>query len=96
MKSSKEQKIPGVAIDNKLQLKSHMQELCEKALQKLEGLSNLQDCLSNLIKDCLSNHLNGSEKKLVFHSIVKFCFFNCRRVWIVLFQNIKQHYKQST
>lgn len=31
--------MPGVAIDNKLQFKSHMQELCEKALQKLEGLS---------------------------------------------------------
>ena len=31
--------MPGVAIDNKLQFKSRMQELCEKALQKLEGLS---------------------------------------------------------
>ena len=31
--------MPGVVIDNKLQFKSHMQELCEKAFQKLEGLS---------------------------------------------------------
>ena len=82
--------MPGVAIDNKLQFKSHMQELCEKALQKLEGLSLKSHQGLSL------NHLNVSEKKLVFHSIVKFCFFNCRRVWIVLFQNIKQHYEQST
>ena len=34
MKNSKEQKILGVTIDNKLTFKSHIKNLCKKASQK--------------------------------------------------------------
>ena len=36
MENSKEQKILGVIIDNKLNFKSHISELCKKLLRKLQ------------------------------------------------------------
>ena len=36
IENSKEQKIIGVIIDNKLNFKSHISELCKKLLRKLE------------------------------------------------------------
>ena len=48
MKNSKEQKMLGVTIDNKLTFKSHIQNLYKKALQKIGVLSRL------------SNHRNDS------------------------------------
>ena len=42
MKNSKEQKIPGVTIDNRLNCKSHINELFKKASQKIGALSNSQ------------------------------------------------------
>ena len=35
MKNSKEEKILGVIIENKLRFKSHLKNLCEKASQKI-------------------------------------------------------------
>ena len=35
MKNSKEQKIIGVIIDNKLNFKSHISEMCKKSSQKV-------------------------------------------------------------
>ena len=39
MENSKEQKILGVTIDNKLNFKSHINEFCKKASQKIAALS---------------------------------------------------------
>ena len=57
MKNNKEQKILGVTIDNKLNCKSHIKELCKKASQKIGTLSRL------------SIYLNDSEKKKKFLTI---------------------------
>ena len=70
MKNSKEQKILGVTIDNKLTFKSHIKNLCKKASQKISALSRL------------SNHLNDSQKRLVLNSIVKSQFSYCPLVWM--------------
>ena len=61
MKNSKEQKILGVTIDNKLTFKSHIKNLCKKASRKKAVLSRL------------SNHLNDSQERFVLNSIVKSC-----------------------
>ena len=70
MKNSKEQKILGVTIDNKLTFKSHIKNLCKKASQKIGALSRL------------SNHLNDSQKRLILNSIVKSQFSYCPLVWM--------------
>ena len=70
MRNSKEEKILGVIIDNKLSFKSHINDLCKKASKKLAALS------------CLSRFLNNSEKKLVFNSVLKSQFNYCPLVWM--------------
>ena len=65
MKNSKEQKILGVTIDNKLTFKSHIKNLYKKASQKIGALSRL------------SNHLHDSQKRLILNSIVKSQFSYC-------------------
>ena len=55
VENSKEQKNLGVTIDNKLNFKSHINELCKKASQKVSALSKL------------SGYLYNSEKKINFH-----------------------------
>ena len=52
MENSKEEKIQGVIIDNRLTFNSQMRELCKKASQKILALSKT------------SNQLNDSEKNL--------------------------------
>ena len=49
MNNSKEEKLLGVIIDNRLTFSSHMRELCKKASQKRSALSRI------------SNQLNDSE-----------------------------------
>ena len=46
------------SIDNKLRLKSHIKNLCEKSSQKIWALSQLINCL------------NDSEKKLIFNTLI--------------------------
>ena len=70
MENSKEQKILGGAIDNKLNFKSHISELCKKASHKIATLSRL------------SSYLHNSEKKLMFNSIIKSQFSYCPLIWI--------------
>ena len=69
MKISKEQKILGVTIDNKLTFKNHIKNLCKKASQKIGGLPRL------------TNHLNDSQKRLILNSLVKSQFSYCPLVW---------------
>ena len=58
-KIAKNQKIIGLTINNKLNFKSHLSELCKKASQEIAALSRL------------SIYLHNSEKKLIFNSIIK-------------------------
>ena len=51
MENSKQQKNLGVTIDNKLNFKSRINELCKKSSQKISALSRL------------SRYLHNSEKK---------------------------------
>ena len=70
MKNSKEEKILGVIIDNKLRFKSHVKNLCKKASQKIWALSRL------------INYLNDSEKKMIFNALIKSQFSYCPLVWM--------------
>ena len=56
MKNSKEEKILGVIIDNKLRFKSHVKNLCKKTSQKIWALSRL------II------YLNDSKMKIIFNA----------------------------
>ena len=56
MENSKEQKLVGVIIDNKLNFKCHVSELSKKPSQKVAALSS---------------YLRNSGKKLIFNSIIK-------------------------
>ena len=59
MKNSKEHKTLAVALENKLDFKNHISELCKKASQKIAALSRL------------TSYLHSSEKKLIFIAIIK-------------------------
>ena len=57
-------------IDNKLNFKSHISELCKKASRKVAALSRL------------SRYLHNSEKKIIFNWIIKsqfsyFLWYGC-------------------
>ena len=58
MENSKEQKLFGVTIDDKLNFKSQVSELCKTSSQKIAALSRL------------FSYLHKSGKKLMFNSIV--------------------------
>ena len=70
MENSKEERILGILIDNKLTFRSHIIELCKKTSQKIAALSRL------------SNYLTKSEKKLIFDSVIKSQFSYCPLVWM--------------
>ena len=72
MESSKEQKAFGVIIDNELNFKSYISELCKKVSQKIAALSSYR----------LSSDLRDSEKKLIYNSIIKSQFSSCPLVWM--------------
>ena len=58
MKNSKEEKVLGVIIDNKLRFKSHVKNLCKKASQKIWALTRL------------INYLSDSKKKIIFNALI--------------------------
>ena len=70
MNNSKEEKILGVIIENRLTFSTHIRELCEKASQKISALSRI------------SSQLNDSEKTLLFNAVVKSQFNFCPLVWM--------------
>ena len=59
MENSKEQKIHSVIIDNELNFKSHINQLYQKASQKIVAFSRL------------CSYLHNSEKKIIFRSVMK-------------------------
>ena len=66
MENSKDKKILGVMIDNKLKFKSHISELCKKAPQNIAALSIFYI----------------TEKKLIFNSKIKSQFSYCPLTWM--------------
>ena len=70
MQNSKDQKILGLTINDKLTFKSHIKNLRKKTSQKIGALLKL------------ANHLNKPQKRLVLNSIVKSQFIYCPLVWI--------------
>ena len=70
MKNSKEKRILGVIIDNKLRFRSHVKNLCKKASQKIWALSRL------------INYLNDSKKKMIFNALIKSQLSYCPSVWL--------------
>ena len=70
MKNSKEEKILGVIINNRLRFKSHVKNLCRKASQKIRASSRL------------INYLNDSEKKMIFNALIKSQFTYFPLVWM--------------
>ena len=63
--NSNEEKILGIIIDNKLTFKSYIKILCKKAAQEIGALSRLL------------NHLNDSQKRLIFNTIIKSHLYYC-------------------
>ena len=68
-KNSKEQKILGVTIDNKLTFKSHIKNLCKKASQKIRALSRF------------SNNLNDSQKSLITALLFGYSVLEHLTIW---------------
>ena len=77
MENSKEQKILGIILDNKLNFKSHISELCKKAVKKIAALSRL------------SSYLHNSEKKNNFQLDNKITIQLLSSSMDVLLENIK-------
>ena len=65
MKNSKNEKLLGVIIENKLRFKSHIKNICKKASQKIWALSRL------------INYLGDSEKKMISNALIKSQFCYC-------------------
>ena len=68
MNNSKEEK--NTRCYNKLTFNSHIRELRQKASEKISALSRI------------SNHLNDSQKTLLFNTVVKSQFNYCPLVWM--------------
>ena len=65
MKNSKEEKILGLIIDNKLRFKSHVKGLCKKVFEKIWALPRW------------INYLNDSKKKMIFNALINSQFSYC-------------------
>ena len=65
MKNSKEEKILGLIIGNKLRFKSHVKSLCKKVSEKIWALPRW------------INYLNDSKKKMLFNALIKSQFSYC-------------------
>ena len=74
MKNSKEEKMLGVIIDNKLRFETHVKDLCKKASQKIWALSRL------------INYLNDSKKKIISNALIKSQFSYCPLLWTFCFR----------
>ena len=59
-----------ITLDNKLTLDSHIKNICRKAGQKLGALLKI------------TNHLNSSQKELIFSRMIKSQFSYCPLTWM--------------
>ena len=69
-KSSKEEVILGINIDNKLNFDSHMRKMCKKSGQKLNALSRI------------TTFLNKDQKSIIFNAMIMSQFSYCPIIWM--------------
>ena len=69
-KSSKEEVILGITIDNKLSFDSHIRKMCKKSGQKLNALSRI------------TTFLNKDQKSIIFNAMIKSQFSYCPIIWM--------------
>ena len=69
-KSSKEEVILGITIDNKLSFDSHIRKMCNKSGQKLNALSRI------------TTFLNKDKKGIIFNAMIKSQFSYCPIIWM--------------
>jgi len=68
--SSKQQKLLGVLLDNKLSFDKHINNLCNKASQKLNALCRV------------SSYMNTDKKRLIMKAFINSQFGYCPLVWM--------------
>ena len=69
-KSSKEEVILVITIDNKLSFDSHIRKMCKKSDQKLNALSRI------------TTFLNKDQKSIIFNAMIKSQFSYCPIIWM--------------
>ena len=69
-KSSKEEVILGITIDNKLSFDSHIRKMCKTSGQKLNALSRI------------TTFLNRDQKSIIFNAMIKSQFSYCPIIWM--------------
>ena len=68
-KSSKEEVILGITIDNKLSFDSHIRKMCKKSGQKFNAHSRI------------TTFLNKDQKSIIFNAMIKSQFSYCPIIW---------------
>ena len=69
-RSSKEEVILGITIDNKLNFDSHIRKMCKKSGQKFNALSRI------------TAFLNKDKKSIIFNAMIKSQFSYCPIIWM--------------
>ena len=70
IKCSNDEKLLGVTIDNKLSFVKHINNVCDKASQKLNALARI------------SSYMNLNKRKLIMKAFINSQFGYCPLVWI--------------
>ena len=70
IKSSKEEKLLGIIIDNKLTFQTHVNNLCNKVSQKLNALTRI------------ANYINPEQRRIIMKAFITSQFSYCPLVWM--------------
>ena len=70
IKSSKEEKLLGITIDNKLSFDAHVNNICNKVSQKINALTRIV------------NYINPAQRRLVMKAFIISQFGYCPLVWM--------------
>ena len=70
IKSSKEEKLLGITIDNKLSFDAHVNNICNKVSQKINALTRI------------ANYINPAQRRLVMKAFIISQFGYCPLVWM--------------
>ena len=70
IKSSKEEKLLGITIDNKLTFQTHVNNLCNKVSQKLNALTRI------------ASYINPKQRRLIMKAFITSQFGYCPLVWM--------------
>ena len=71
IKSSKQEKLLGITIDNKLNFEKHVNSLCNKVSQKLNALTRI------------SNYIKPDQRRLIMKAFITSQFGYCPLVWML-------------